>query len=127
MPATLVRDISERPVAPKLARLDAEAGRMWTTNVLHQRVNLNVVQHALLPKLDGESDRASLKATLIDCARQGTLRFERDGAPITGDAEIAAAAEEHVQLALEGLQRSGLLVVFEAREAARVAGSAVAA
>ena len=77
MPATLVRDIAERPVAPKLARLDAEAGRMWTTNALHQRVNLNVVQHALLPKLDGESDRASLKATLIDCARQGTLRFER--------------------------------------------------
>jgi methyltransferase-like protein len=111
VPVSTAREIGERPLAAKLARLDAEAGRMWTTNMLHQRVSLNVVQQALLPKVDGHNDRTGLEARLLECVRQGTIRFERDGVPIRDDAGLAACAEEHVGLALQGLQRAGLLVV----------------
>ena len=100
----------EHPEALRLARLDAEAGRSWTTNARHETVSLNVVQRAILPDLDGTRCQASLVATVEQHVADGRIRFQKDGQPIEAAGEIDSAIREHITSALAGLAKSGLLL-----------------
>ena len=102
--------LCDRHTAFPLARADAEAGMTWTTNLRHETVPLNIVQQAVLPLLDGAHDTGALIAALREKVREGRIVLQREGVPLTEEADIAASAIEHVDQALKGIARASLLV-----------------
>ena len=101
---------SDRPRALELARKDALAGRPWTTNLRHECVPLSVIQHAVVPLLDGRHDADQLAAAVEEKVRDGQILLHRDGVPLTDRSEIAKAAREHLSMALEACAKGALLV-----------------
>jgi hypothetical protein len=99
----------DRPLALSPARQDAKSGQTWTTNARHEPVQLNVVQCAVLPELDGTRGEAALIATVEQFVADGRIRFQKDGALIEAPDAVALAIREHIHSALAGLARSGLL------------------
>jgi methyltransferase-like protein/SAM-dependent methyltransferase len=101
---------AEKPHALDTARLDARSARSWTTNLHHERVELGLVDRILLPMLDGTNDHDALRAGLLAAVAKEELRFERNGMVITAEAELVAAATEHLNAALGNLALRSVLV-----------------
>lgn len=94
--------IPERPMASRLARLQAQRGGELTT-LLHQPLRLDPFERALVPLLDGNRDLAMLADALvangIAAAKQGNYRATARG-------DVADA----VRNALRRLARAGALM-----------------
>ena len=76
-----------------LVRDDAEPS---VYNVWHESVALSATDRHLLPLLDGTPDRDVLIDTLLAATRDGFVQFERDGRPLSSEADVRGAAEGHV-------------------------------
>jgi methyltransferase-like protein/SAM-dependent methyltransferase len=103
-----VVEVSERPVASPVARLNA-ATRGPVTNVRHERVRLNEISYHLLPYLDGSRDRAALLEIVEGLVAQGLVVVEQDGGP----AEAAGHEDTPAELldsVLQQLANAGLMV-----------------
>ena len=68
-----------------------------------------MVQQAIVPLLDGTNDAGALVAALREKVREGTIVFQREGAPLTEEGSIETAAREHVSAALDQIARQALL------------------
>ena len=90
----------------RLSQHDADAS---TFNQWHETVPLSVVERWLLPELDGSRDRQALADLLLTHAAQGRVSFLQQGQPVTGEAQLAAAALEHVDMMLSRLPLLKLL------------------
>ncbi len=102
-----VVEVSERPVASPVARLNA-ATRGPITNVRHERVRLNEVSYYLLPYLDGSRDRAALLEIMERRAAQGRGEGqEGQPAEAVGHADTPADLLDSV---LQQLANAALLV-----------------
>jgi methyltransferase-like protein/cyclopropane fatty-acyl-phospholipid synthase-like methyltransferase len=110
VPVVVNANISDRPAAGILARADAESGMEWTTNVRHETVPLSLVARAVLPMLDGTNDHGAIRLRVETLVQDGKLRFFSDGATIEDPDQIDAAITEHIASALNGFQRSALLM-----------------
>lgn len=64
-PPRFVLEVSERPLASPLARLQAQSSAR-VTNLRHYTVELNALERRVLHRLDGSHDRTSLRETLAD-------------------------------------------------------------
>jgi methyltransferase-like protein len=84
----------------ELTRGDADA---WTFNLWHETQLLSPLDRQLLPLLDGTRDREALIDALTALARQDVIRFERDGAILTEEAQQRAAAADEVDALPERL------------------------
>ena len=98
------------PVLPEPAdeplRLDERARRMAeltrgeseasTFNLWHETLILTPLDRHLLPLLDGTRDRDALVEELMTIVIENPVSIERDGAPVSGDAELRHAVAEHV-------------------------------
>ncbi|HLW90532.1 MAG TPA: class I SAM-dependent methyltransferase [Roseiarcus sp.] len=98
----------ERPIVPAHCRSDAAAGEDAVVTLMHQPFFLDAVTRILMPLLDGSRDKLALERALIEAASAGRLRFHRDDALVTAEADIADCAKEHVERALEALRAAGL-------------------
>jgi hypothetical protein len=77
-PPRFAAQVSDRPEASRLARLQAAAGAQ-VTNLRHHQVNLSDFDRELLVLLDGRHSRAAQLAALLDRFRQGRLTLSRQG------------------------------------------------
>jgi methyltransferase-like protein len=103
-----VVEVSERPVASPVARLNA-ATRGPVTNARHERVRLNEISLHLLPYLDGSRDRAALLEIVEGLVAQGLIAAEHDG----GSAEAAEHEDtpaEMLDSVLQQLANAALMV-----------------
>lgn len=100
---------SDRPKACIVAVNDAARGESFTTNLRHERVWLDPVAQALLPKLDGASDAGDLAAHLVRLGKEGRLTFSFDGRPVTEEEAMRRIAEEQTTACLQSLARNALL------------------
>lgn len=100
---------SAMPVASALARNDAIAGVMQTTNLRHEAVSIDPGSQVILPLLDGTRDTAAIEQALFEAAKDGRITFNRDNAPLTDPAELQKAAAEFAPNLLAGLAASALL------------------
>jgi SAM-dependent methyltransferase/methyltransferase-like protein len=98
-PSSFTLTPGERPMASRLARLQAAAG-IPLTNRRHMRTEPNPFCMALLPLLDGTRDRAALAAELAARA---------DAPGLTPD-ELRDRVERGLDVALGWLARSALLI-----------------
>jgi len=103
-------EVSERPMASPLARLEARSGNVITT--LHCR-SLHLsdpLQRGVLMLLDGTRDLAALRKDLPEIFKSGNLTMEEGGQPVvdmqTVEKRISAETEE----ILHDLARAGVLM-----------------
>jgi methyltransferase-like protein len=110
-PVRVGRSSAAKPVAWPLARGDAAANLLWTTNPKHETVNLDVVKLALLPHLDGSHDREMLVARLHAAVRERRIfmKDNKTGQDIQDPAALDTAVREHVASAIDGLAATALL------------------
>ncbi len=108
-PLKFTREISERPVANSIARLQTPRMNM-VTNRRHEVVRLNDLDRHLIPLLDGSHDRGALLEKLTELTVQGSLTIQRDNQPLKDREEIRAALEGVIEPSLQGLARHALLV-----------------
>lgn len=97
------------PQVRHMARLSQHDADASTFNQWHETVPLSVVERWLLPELDGSRDRQALADLLLTHAAQGRVSFLQQGQPVTGEAQLAAAALEHVDMMLSRLPLLKLL------------------
>lgn len=101
--------------ARRLAELVRGDDEPFIYNVWHESVPLSVVDRHLVPLLDGTRDSEALVGVLLDAVRDGFVQFQRDGHPLSTDADVRAAAEEHVDTLAQRLTEMKLWREVEAR------------
>jgi methyltransferase-like protein len=82
--------------ARRLAHIVREDAEPYIYNAWHESVSLSAVDRHLLPLLDGTRDRDALVEAVLAVTRDGFVQFERDGQPLSAQADIREAAGEHV-------------------------------
>jgi methyltransferase-like protein/2-polyprenyl-3-methyl-5-hydroxy-6-metoxy-1,4-benzoquinol methylase len=88
-PPTFAAEAGARPLASRLARLQA-AGTNKVTNLRHETVDLGPLDVRLLRLLDETRERTDLVEALLQGVREGELRISQDGRPVS---EMAQARE----------------------------------
>jgi hypothetical protein len=107
-PGAFVTDISERPAASPLARLQASEGGRITT-LRHTHFNPDQLTLHLLPLLDGKTERADLIKAITEIAEEEEIGFQENGQPVTDPERFKEIVALQVDAKLEDLARSGLL------------------
>jgi methyltransferase-like protein/SAM-dependent methyltransferase len=95
-PPRFALQVSERPRASPLARLQAASGNQ-VTNLRHESVGLGEFERQLLRLLDGRHDRAALLDRLTELTVAGALRIEANGQPV----RATSTMREHLGAALD--------------------------
>jgi SAM-dependent methyltransferase len=107
-------ELSERPVASPLARLQAAAGTP-VTNLRHEAGQLSAFGSHVLRHLDGRNDRAALLEILVGLARKGDLGVpeimpDGDGGAPRDDERLREVLGPSLDACLLRLARFALLV-----------------
>jgi methyltransferase-like protein/2-polyprenyl-3-methyl-5-hydroxy-6-metoxy-1,4-benzoquinol methylase len=102
-----VREVSDRPTASPLARLQAHRGST-VTNLRHETVQLSDVDRFALIALDTTRDRRAIVASIQEAIRGGTLTPRGERALLVGADEVSVA-ERVADVALGRLAASALL------------------
>jgi SAM-dependent methyltransferase len=103
-------EVSERPLACPLARLQAEAGER-VTNRCHRTVALQGdFERQVLMLLDGSRDRDAVLGTLAEGVRTGELSLARQGQPVRDVPTAVEMMRGPVEATLVRLAQNALLV-----------------
>ena len=98
-----------KPKADDFARRQLAAGVVSIATPFHEPQRLNIVETALLPKLDGTRGPGALIAHLEAEVAAGRLQFHKDGQPITARKDIAEQARQHFHANIASLGQKALL------------------
>jgi methyltransferase-like protein/SAM-dependent methyltransferase len=104
------RQISPRPMASRLARLQAQTvpnGRV--INLRHEPVMLDELQRQVLQRLDGNHDRQGLLNELVDLVPTGALNIEQSGKRVSDPSALRPLLEGLIEEALSTLASMALL------------------
>lgn len=110
-PLVLGRAGDAKPKAWQVARHDGATGQPWTTNLRHMPVKLDEIAKALLPLVDGKTDKTTLAsrlATLIRDAKVDARIGEELPAHLTAS-EVASRMAARVEQALHQMELLALL------------------
>lgn len=109
-PWQVAGEVSDRPKALAVARLQAAEGSNHLTNARHQTVQVEDTERLVCSLLDGTRGRKEIIQALAEMLADGRLNLERDGLPVREPALVQRALEETVGGILEHLAKCGLLV-----------------
>ena len=105
-----VLEVSERPIASALARLQIRQSA-FVTNVLHGSVKIeDLLGRHLLSLLDGTRDRNALVAELEALVRSGATTVQKDGVVVEDPQKIHQLLVDGMEEKLKELARLALLV-----------------
>ena len=107
-PPTVTKTISKNPVIGPIACLQAQT-QDWTTNQLHQVVDVDVISKHLLPLLDGQHDDKKIRKHLLKLIQNGTLQLQLDGVLLEDNDEIMDNLDEYIKTYLNKVSKSALL------------------
>jgi methyltransferase-like protein len=82
--------------ARRMVELTGDEPQASTFNIWHETHMLSPLDRHLLPLLDGTRDRDALLETLLNVVRENSFEIERDGKPVSDEAELRAALAEHI-------------------------------
>lgn len=102
-------EISERPEATPLARLQAERGGS-VTNLRHRTIELNDMHRFVLARLDGQRDRKALVADLESAIGGGAAEIVNEEGQALAPSEVASFLEGTLEEVLGGLTKQALLI-----------------
>jgi methyltransferase-like protein/2-polyprenyl-3-methyl-5-hydroxy-6-metoxy-1,4-benzoquinol methylase len=78
-------------------------------NLWHETLILSPVDRHLLPLLDGTRDRNALLEAMLAMAHEDLIQVERDGEPVSGEAELRSVVAEHIDALPQRLEEMKLL------------------
>ncbi|WP_353571361.1 class I SAM-dependent methyltransferase [Candidatus Albibeggiatoa sp. nov. BB20] len=104
-PVQCVVKISEKPIAPPLARWQAKNGKN-VVNMQCKTGELDIITMQLLPHLDGTKTQADLLDILLDLQKQGVFAVEG----VSNEAAIRETFQAALNTTLEALAKNALLV-----------------
>jgi methyltransferase-like protein/SAM-dependent methyltransferase len=107
-PVSLPPD-SDTPKAYALARVQAELGQTWATNLMHQPVGISPAHRSVLALLDGQRNKAAIETELLTQLKDGRLSAQRGNERITDEAELAQLAVQFSAQALRDLRQLAVL------------------
>lgn len=109
-PDSFVTEVSERPVASPLARLQLREGNVVAT-LRHTTLRIeDKLGHHLLRLLDGTRDRPALLKELNALVQSGAAAVLRQGQPITDLDEAGRILGDELENNLTGLARAAVLI-----------------
>ena len=108
-PSRFTTQLSARPVASPVARLQAQKG-CAITNLRHETVVLDEFRRQIVQRLDGEHDREALVEALKALVGTGVLRVTQENAAVTEAGALSALLEQGLEQALPTLASSALLI-----------------
>ena len=108
-PPRFVAEVTQRPLASPIARLQARQDRR-VTNLRHERLNLDETTRQLLLHLDGRCDHLTLLELLKKLVESGTIELEKNQKPVVDAAEIEQVLPDFLAAKLQQLARAALLV-----------------
>lgn len=100
--------VSERPHAFALARRDAAMGPS-VVNARHEACKVGLVAQTILPDLDGQKERSTLRDVILKAVSDGRIVFQQNGVTIASEEGVMREAGAHLDAALGELARGGLL------------------
>jgi methyltransferase-like protein/SAM-dependent methyltransferase len=110
VPVRVGKASAERPVAWKLARVDAAAKLKSTTNLRHDTVPLDVLTTELLPHLDGSHTHAMLRERLMGAIRSGRIRMADPAtSQLLPESVLDQSVASQVEIGLKQLASAALL------------------
>ena len=101
---------ADMPRADPFLQSQSAGGAHSLASMHHETIRLDVVETALLPRLDGATTHAGLLAHLLRSVKDGQIVFQREGKPLEDEAAIEAAAREHLEASLRSLHAKAALV-----------------
>jgi hypothetical protein len=102
-------EVSERPVASPLARLQARAdGRV--TNLRHYSTEASAFDRLVLVHLDGSRDRAALLEVLARLVADGFVELRPEGGPAPEEGGSGEDLTQALDRSLRRLAQSALLL-----------------
>jgi methyltransferase-like protein len=107
--ADFVTELSDRPTASPMARLQAEAGPR-VTNLRHRTVELGAFERLVLRQLDGHRNRSAILDALVQAGATGQFQLQHEGQPITDGTKLREIFEKSLSPCLQGLANGALLV-----------------
>lgn len=109
LPSAFTLQVSERPTASRLARLQAEIANT-VTNLRHESVSLNDLERNVIRHLDGNHDRGSLVEALAALCDQRVLVVHVEGQPVRERERAKQILGQALEPVLAQLARHGLLI-----------------
>ena len=110
LPLKVGRDVTVRPRAWSVARLDAVSAQPWVTSLHHRAVRLSPALAVLLPMMDGTRDHAALRDALSTVMAQGGFKAKATQR-LKGSNGTAASLDVELAATLAYCSRNGLLEV----------------
>ncbi len=107
-PRPFVTKVTERPVASRLARLQA-AHSLQVTNLAHGPIALSEFDRQLLPYLDGTHNRSALLTIMMERYKQGLLTVSQEGKPVTEEHRVRPMLAQMFDTQLPRLAAAALL------------------
>ncbi len=108
-PPRFAAEVSERPAASPLARLQAEKGNQ-VTNLRHELMTLQEFDRQLLRLLDGQRDRPALVEAMTGLAEEGVLVVQDGGRLVRDAGRLRELMGRAADQQLPALARAALLV-----------------
>jgi hypothetical protein len=111
LPLRAGRASAARPAVWSLARMQADNGQDWASNLHHRAVALHPALRLLLPMLDGRHERVMLRDRLVAALASGEATIpglEVDGRSASRP-QLEAAATQTVEQMLRYLEHHALL------------------
>jgi hypothetical protein len=91
-------DVTERPCVFSFARQQAHDGLPFCTSLLHEAVQTDSFDRALIKRLDGKSTVFDAVSAVVDEARAGIVSVEMNGSPCVERAVFDEIAEQKLDL-----------------------------
>jgi len=104
-----VTEISEHPEVSPLARHQVST-QTWVTNLRYEKVSTDLFCRVAMKYLDGTNNIPEVEAEMLKHVEKGDLNLNRDNQKITDTKEQKAVISEMMQLALQSLVRTALLI-----------------
>lgn len=104
-----VMDISKRPVASPLARLQAQSFPK-VTNLRHERVDLDGLSQYVLRYLNGSNDRKAIFNSVVKKVEDGSIRIHQSGTVADNADSAREVLERELEPTLHWLARAALLI-----------------
>ncbi len=106
LPLKVGGDVTARPRAWSVARLDAASRQPWITSLHHRAVRMLPGLAVLLPLMDGTRDLGALREALSNALKDGSVKPRQR---LNGDSGSAVSDDAELTAALAYCARNGLL------------------
>lgn len=108
-PESWVPNVSERPMAGRLARYQARQST-WLTNQRHEAVGVDPVAREIVRLVDGRHSRTAIIQSVRTLAERGKLNLQQDGRPVADRAALAHLIPALVDQVLQFMAANALLI-----------------